>query len=47
MILKTWLGGEYGNAYRDSEKLADNTIVFTENIPYGISIFFSNKNKNN
>lgn len=44
MILKTWLGGEYGNAYRDSEKLADNTIVFTENIPYGISIFFSNKN---
>ena len=43
MILKTWLGGEYGNAYRDSEKLADNTIVFTENIPYGISIFFSNK----
>lgn len=43
MILKTWLGGGYGNAYIESENLKSN-FVFEENIPYGISIFFSNKN---
>lgn len=43
MILKTWLGGEYGKSYIDSENLKEN-FVFEENIPYGISIFFSNRN---
>jgi hypothetical protein len=43
MILKTWLGGGYGDAYIESENLNSN-FVFEENIPYGISIFFSNKN---
>ena len=42
MILKTWLGGGYGNAYL-SEPGNTGSFVFTENIPYGISIFFSNK----
>ena len=43
MILKTWLGGGYGKSYIDSENLKEN-FVFEENIPYGISIFFSNRN---
>lgn len=43
MILKTWLGGDYGNAYRESKNLKEEALVFEKNIPYGISIFFSNK----
>lgn len=42
MILKTWLAGDYGNAYL-SEPGNNSSFVFTENIPYGISIFFSSK----
>ena len=42
MILKTWLAGDYGNAYL-SEPGNNDSFVFTENIPYGISIFFSSK----
>ena len=42
MILKTWLAGDYGNAYL-SEPGNNGSFVFTENIPYGISIFFSSK----
>lgn len=42
MILKTWLAGDYGNAYL-SEPENSGSFVFTENIPYGISIFFSSK----
>ncbi len=42
MILKTWLGGDYGKAYL-SESGSKASYVFEENIPYGVSIFFSNK----
>ncbi|MBQ1198418.1 MAG: hypothetical protein IIX47_07465, partial [Spirochaetaceae bacterium] len=42
MILKTWLGGNYGKSYIESEKRKES-FVFEENIPYGVSIFFSNK----
>ena len=42
MILKTWLGGNYGKSYL-SESGTNGNYVFEKNIPYGISIFFSNK----
>ena len=42
MVLKTWLGGNYGKSYFVKSQ-SDSSSVFEENIPYGISIFFSNK----
>ena len=40
MVIKTWLGGDYGKSYL-SELGSKDSYVFAENIPYGISIFFS------
>ena len=42
MILKTWLGGDYGNSYLSATG-SKSSYVFEENIPYGVTIFFSSK----
>ena len=43
MILKTWLSGGYGKAYLSTTG-SRSDYVFEENIPYGVTIFFSSRN---